>query len=70
MDMYGLLVDRIKELRFKVKDIRTKTPYNRIERRELLQGASSELLKAEKEYIASEVAKLPCPCFLYQLCPN
>lgn len=51
------LVDRIKELRFKVKDIRTKAPYGRIERRELLQEATSELLKAEKEYIVSEVAK-------------
>lgn len=51
------LVDRIKELRFKVKDIRTKGPYNRIERRELLQEATSELIKAEKEYITSEVAK-------------
>ena len=51
------LVSKIKELRIKVKGIRTKTPYGRIERRELLQEATSELLKAEKEYIVSEVEK-------------
>ena len=51
------LVSKIKELRFRIKDIKAKAPYGRIERRELLQEATSELIKAEKDYITSEVAK-------------
>jgi len=51
-------LSKVKDLRSKVKDIRTKKgPYGRIEKRELLQEATCELIKAEKAYIVSEAKK-------------